>query len=54
MITVSALNDLPAVRHAFFSRVGGVSDGIYGSLNCGLGSRDDRQRVIINRGGRWR
>lgn len=50
MITVSALNDLPAVRHAFFSRVGGVSDGIYGSLNCGLGSRDDRQRVIINRG----
>ena len=29
---------LPGVRHAFFTRQGGVSQGIYESLNVGLGS----------------
>ena len=38
-----------AVRHAFFSRQGGVSDGIYGSLNCGFGSGDAEDRVAANR-----
>lgn len=37
------------IRHAFFGRRGGVSGGIYGSLNCGLGSRDDGEAVIANR-----
>ena len=37
------------VRHAFFTREGGVSTGLYRSLNCGLGSRDDRARVLANR-----
>lgn len=37
------------VRHAFFSRQGGVSDGIYGSLNCGFGSGDAEDRVAANR-----
>lgn len=37
------------IAHAFFGRTGGVSTGIYASLNCGPGSNDDRARVIENR-----
>ncbi len=37
------------VRHAFFTREGGVSDGLYASRNCGLGSGDDSDRVRRNR-----
>lgn len=49
MITVSALNRLAGVRHAFFTREGGYSEGGYGSLNCGLASGDDREKVEANR-----
>jgi YfiH family protein len=37
------------VRHAFFTRAGGVSDGVYASLNGGVGSSDERANVIENR-----
>ena len=37
------------IAHAFFGRKGGVSEGIYASLNCGPGSGDDRTRVVENR-----
>ena len=37
------------VRHAFFSRQGGVSAGTYASLNCGFGAGDVEERVAINR-----
>jgi len=37
------------VRHGFFTRVGGVSRGIYASLNCGPGSGDDSASVTENR-----
>jgi YfiH family protein len=37
------------IEHAFFGRVGGVSSGLYASLNCGPGSNDDRRLVIENR-----
>jgi len=40
---------IPGLRHAFFSREGGVSDGIYASLNGGLGSNDDPAAVAENR-----
>ena len=40
---------LSGIRHGFFTREGGVSEGIYASLNCGLGSNDDRARVVENR-----
>lgn len=40
---------LPGVRHAFFTRQGGVSDGIYAELNTGVGSQDGRDRVLENR-----
>jgi YfiH family protein len=37
------------IRHAFFTRQGGVSEGLYASLNGGLGSGDDPVRVRENR-----
>lgn len=39
---------LEGVRHGFFSRKGGVSEGVYASLNAGLGSQDDTEHVIEN------
>lgn len=35
--------------HSFFGRRGGVSEGIYASLNCGPGSNDDPARIAENR-----
>ncbi|MGE0657869.1 MAG: peptidoglycan editing factor PgeF [Reyranellaceae bacterium] len=49
MITVDALQSLAGVRHGFFTRQGGASTGIFASLNCGLGSGDDRAAVQENR-----
>lgn len=49
MIALGVLEDCPGIRHAFFTRRGGVSDGIYASLNCGFGSRDKPERVAENR-----
>jgi len=49
MITVSAFNELSAIRHGFFTRSGGVSEGLFGSLNCGFGSDDDIDKVAENR-----
>jgi hypothetical protein len=43
------LAELPGVRHAFFTRRGGVSTGLYESLNLGRGSRDDPAAVQENR-----
>jgi YfiH family protein len=40
---------VPGLRHAFFTREGGVSDGVYESLNAGIGSHDDPARVAENR-----
>jgi YfiH family protein len=43
------LKALSGIRHGFFTRQGGVSQGIYASLNCGLGSNDDAENVLENR-----
>ena len=43
------LDRLPGIRHGYFTRAGGVSDGIYGSLNIGTGSADDQALVRENR-----
>src|SRR5262249_51562135 len=48
-LTHGLLDVVPGVRHGFFTREGGVSVGIYKSLNCGVGSRDDRALVFKNR-----
>ena len=39
----------PNIAHGFFGRQGGVSEGIYGSLNCGPGSKDAPDAVLENR-----
>lgn len=39
----------PGIAHGFFGREGGVSGGLYASLNCGPGSRDDATAVTENR-----
>lgn len=49
MITFSAVNEIAGVRHAFFTREGGVSGGPYQTLNCGYGSGDDPDKVTRNR-----
>lgn len=49
LIQSEALSRDPRIRHAFFTREGGASEGLYASLNGGLGSGDDRARVLTNR-----
>ena len=48
-LTTGLLNRIEGVRHAFFTRNGGTSRGIYASNNCGFGSRDDAAAVAENR-----
>lgn len=48
-IQAPSLAALPSVRHAFFTRNGGVSTGIYTSLNAGLASADEQEAVRENR-----
>lgn len=49
MITLGRLNDLDGIRHGFTTRLGGVSEGPFATLNCGYGSGDDPERVTENR-----
>lgn len=49
MITLGNLNDVPGIRHGFFTREGGVSKGIFASLNCGFGSGDAAEDIARNR-----
>jgi len=49
VITSAALCADTGIRHAFFTRHGGVSEGLFGTLNCGFGSGDAPQRVAANR-----
>tara|TARA_Y100000590_G_scaffold11773_1_gene14400 strand:+ start:6126 stop:6887 length:762 start_codon:yes stop_codon:yes gene_type:complete len=42
------LKNFQNIKHCFFSRKDGVSEGIYKSLNCGLGSNDEKENVIKN------
>ena len=49
MLASPLLSSIPGLRHAFFTRHGGVSGGFYESLNGGLGSDDDPANVAENR-----
>ena len=49
MIQAKALAELDGVQHRFFTRRGGVSAGLYSSLNCGYGSGDQPDNVRENR-----
>ena len=48
-LTAPSLVGLRDIAHGFFTRRGGVSQGIYASLNCGQGSRDEPAAVRENR-----
>jgi YfiH family protein len=49
MLQAPALSALSGIRHAFFTRDGGVSEGLYGTLNGGTGSNDAPAKVVENR-----
>jgi YfiH family protein len=49
MLKARSLSDLPGVLHAFFTREGGVSNGLYASLNGGAGSDDRPDNIAENR-----
>jgi hypothetical protein len=49
MLQAPSLSKLPGIRHGFFTRQGGVSDGVYESLNGGVGSEDSPAKVVENR-----
>jgi YfiH family protein len=49
MLQAKSLSKLPGISHGFFTRSGGVSEGIYESLNGGIGSEDSPGRVAENR-----
>jgi len=49
MLTARALSGLDGISHGFFTHEGGVSEGVYASLNCGQGSGDHPANVAENR-----
>ena len=48
MITSTKLQKYKKISHGFFNRNGGKSNGIYKSLNCGPGSKDNKIKVKPN------
>ena len=49
MLQSALLGKLAGIRHGFFTRSGGVSPGVYASLNGGVGSNDAPGNVTENR-----
>ncbi len=49
MIKAEILSDIAGVQHGFFTRLGGHSQGIYASLNTGLGTDEDNAVILKNR-----
>jgi hypothetical protein len=49
MLHAASLGKLARIRHAFFTRAGGVSRGVYATLNGGVGSNDAPDAVAENR-----
>jgi YfiH family protein len=49
LLRLAALDGGDRISHGFFTRTGGVSEGIFASLNCGLGSGDRPEAVVENR-----
>lgn len=50
MIALGLLSEESGIRHAFFTREGGVSRGLFAELNCGFHSGDAPEKVAQNRG----
>ena len=49
MLQAPTLSPIATLKHGFFTRQGGTSNGLYSSLNCGLGSGDTQTYVKQNR-----
>jgi purine-nucleoside/S-methyl-5'-thioadenosine phosphorylase / adenosine deaminase len=49
VLQATSLGKLPRIRHGFFTRSGGVSEGVYATLNGGVGSSDGPDKVAENR-----
>jgi purine-nucleoside/S-methyl-5'-thioadenosine phosphorylase / adenosine deaminase len=49
MLQAKSLARLDPIRHAFFTRAGGVSQGVYATLNGGTGSNDAPVKIAENR-----
>lgn len=49
MLNYISAPNLNNFTHGFFNKKGGVSKGIYDSLNCGMSSKDNKQNVLKNR-----
>ena len=49
MLQATLLGKLARIRHGFFTREGGVSQGVYATLNGGVGSNDAPDDVAENR-----
>ena len=48
MFKSKKLSKLQKISHGFFNKNGGVSGGIYKSLNCGIGSKDNKKNIKRN------
>ena len=48
MIKSKILKKFKIINHGFFNSSGGVSSGIYKSLNCGIGSKDKKKNILNN------
>ena len=48
-LEIITADSLAPLRHGFFTRRGGASSGVFKGLNCGIGSSDQKETVIINR-----
>ncbi|MBA1338500.1 MAG: hypothetical protein FD546_000355 [Pelagibacterales bacterium] len=48
MFFSTKLNKFKNLKHCFFSRKNGFSNGVYKSLNCGSGSNDKKENIIKN------
>ena len=48
MLNSKKLSKFSEISHGFFNKNGGVSKGIYKSLNCGVGSKDKKNNVKKN------
>ena len=49
MLQAPSLGKFARIRHGFFTRSGGVSEGVYATLNGGVGSNDAPDKVAENR-----
>ena len=48
MIKSKKLQKFNNIKHGFFNSLGGISTGVYKSLNCGMGSKDKKNNITKN------